>query len=277
MKLVNVYFDESGTHDGSKFLTLAGYWFDASQSDRFTREWAKALTRLGLEYAHMTDCALGFGQYKQLSRDDRVLSEKLLIKCIKRRSKFGLSVTIDPLRYNEAMKDVEGAPSAYTFCLMTLVNHLGWVASSQGFAGEIRYIFESGHRSQSEANRFLNAIPKHGSRWTEAIRYGGHTFADKRESLPLQAADMLAWQTGHYFKRKSEGFDKPRKDLVALTRKYDHFIDMKPEAFTVMRDAFLELAPVIAIGDQAAASEKFADLALRHDLSWRNPPLLPLG
>lgn len=59
----NVYFDESGTHRGAKLMTVAGYWFASEQAERFSRDWRKDLKRLGLSHAHMTDCALGFGEY----------------------------------------------------------------------------------------------------------------------------------------------------------------------------------------------------------------------
>lgn len=39
----NVYFDESGTHAGSRLMSMAGYWFDKEQAARFSRDWSKDL------------------------------------------------------------------------------------------------------------------------------------------------------------------------------------------------------------------------------------------
>lgn len=274
MKLVNVYFDESGTHADSALLTIAGYWFEEVQADRFSKEWKKHLAQLGLSYAHMTDCALGFGQYKNLSMNERVHSERLLIQCIKRRSRFGFSITINPHEYFRIMTGVDGAPSAYTFCLMALVNHFGRVAMAQSFQGSIRYIFESGHQNQNEADRFLRGIEENGNEWVRTVRYGGHSFCDKRNTLPLQAADMLAWQTGHYFIRKKKGFHKPRKDLVSLIRKCDLYTEYKEDALFAMKDFFTDLAPIVASGDQAGSISKFVDIYQKHDLTWHEPPVL---
>jgi hypothetical protein len=54
-------------------------------------------------------------------------------------------------------------------------------------------------------------------------RYASHTFADKTKILPLQAADLYAWQI--YTLIKNNGMDgrptKVRKDLKALLRWQD--------------------------------------------------------
>ncbi len=63
----HLYFDESGTHDGSRAMSVAGYWFDQVQVRRFSRNWAKDFKALGLNHAHMTDCVHGLQQYKNLS------------------------------------------------------------------------------------------------------------------------------------------------------------------------------------------------------------------
>jgi hypothetical protein len=49
-----------------------------------------------------------------------------------------------------------------------------------------------------------------------------HSFFGKTEAPPLQAADMLAWQTSHYFERKNKGHDEPRADFKALIRPWDY-------------------------------------------------------
>lgn len=102
--LAHVYLDESGTHRGSRIMSMAGYWFDSRQAARFSRDWAKDLAAMGLTHAHMTDCALGFGEYANMSKADRVKVQTLLIQHIKRRSVFGFGVVIDQNRYDEIVR-----------------------------------------------------------------------------------------------------------------------------------------------------------------------------
>lgn len=270
--VANLYFDESGTHHGSKLMTVAGYWFDSQQAVRFARDWAKDLKRLGLSHAHMTDCALGFGEYRSLSMAERVKSEKLLIEHIRRRSRFGFSITVDPNSYSRIMADVPGAPSCYTLCLMSLVHQVSRFAVANGYDGRLVYFFESGHQSANEANKYLNGIAAHGPEWVNATRYGGHAFADKRVALPLQAADMFAWQTRHYWERRAQGHLQPRKDLVALVRPFDLSAEMNENSLLALRDTFIELAPLVEARDQLGSAHKAGEILDRYNLSILPPP-----
>ena len=53
--------------------------------------------------------------------------------------------------------------------------------------------------------------------------YLSHSFFKKTDAPPLQAADMLAWQSTHYFERQIDGHKIVRKDFAALIRKGDYF------------------------------------------------------
>lgn len=275
--VANLYFDESGTHRGSRLMTIAGYWFEANQAKRFSRDWAKELNMLGLSHAHMTDCALGYGEYRDFSMDKRILSEKRLIENIKRRSRFGFSITIDPNEYDQIMQGVPGAPSCYTFCLVALFHGITQFADANGYNGKLVYLFEAGHESAGEAHTYLNGIPANGDSWVEATRYGGHAFLDKKIALPLQAADMLAWQTRHFYERKLDGHDKPRKDFVALLRPFDLNLELQPNALLAMRDFFLELIPTVQAQGNAAGLGKMAELYQRHNLSPSGTPVFGRG
>src|SRR4051794_30279906 len=91
--LAEAFIDESGTHDGSPMLTVAGYLFKQDQARRFARDWGKILEQYGLPAAHQTDCANGKGDYKNLSMEQRIELTKLLIQNIKRRTMYGFGVS----------------------------------------------------------------------------------------------------------------------------------------------------------------------------------------
>lgn len=271
--MANLYFDESGTHQGSRLMTVAGYWLEEPQSDRFSRDWAKQLAKFGLTHAHMTDCALGFGEYRNLTLQQRIDTGKRLIENIKRRSRFGFTVTINPNEYAEVVGSIPHAPTCYTHCLMTLFHGVTKFADANKYDGKINYFFEAGHESQKEADLYLSAIPLHGEDWVRATRYGKHGFLDKKEALPLQAADMLAWQTRHYFERRIDGHFKPRKDLVALVRPFDLNVEFHSNAILAVRDSILELEPLVTEGHDLAAFEKAAEIYRRHGLRVTPSPV----
>jgi hypothetical protein len=220
--IYHAYFDESGTHAGSPFMSMAGYVMTSDQARKFSRDWPKQLRKIGISCAHMTDCANGRGEYTALSLEQRVRSEELLIGLIKRRTIFGICATISQSSYEEKTAGLpKNVPSAYTFLLLTLATKIRDVAEQRQFRGKIAYFFEAGHAKAEEANRYMGAIPIMGRKSIEHHYYAGHAFVDKRTAPPLQAADMLAWQLRHYRIRSLAGHDRPRADLVALGRPVD--------------------------------------------------------
>jgi Protein of unknown function (DUF3800) len=234
--LSEVYFDESGTHDGSPVMTMAGYLFKKNQARLFSRDWQKALNRLGLPAAHMTDCANGNGNYAEMSLEQRILSEKLLIENIKRRTVFGIGLSVKPDMYAEVMGEYAQALSPYTLLLMLSVVKIRDWAERTAYQGKVAYFFESGHRHASEANRYMNGLATLGQDVIDYNYYFGHAFVDKHEALPLQAADMLAWLHRNYLLRQIIGIEEPRKDFVALARPKDFSVEVTPSHLARLRE-----------------------------------------
>lgn len=58
--------------------------------------------------------------------------------------------------------------------------------------------------------------------------YASHTFGDKRRILPLQAAEVLAWQAFNDAKHRLSGLPS-RKDFIALVREQDRQLALTPE------------------------------------------------
>lgn len=215
MQFVEAYFDESGSDDGSPVLCLAGYIFDKNSATSLDDKWMDILAKFKLPFFRMSSCAQGVWPFKDIPKEDRIEIEKRMIHLIKDHASFGVAVTVDPKEFYEVMPKSGHIGSAYTLCAHTCLAAVKSWADEIRFSGDISYFFESGHRSQSEANGIMNrlfSIPK----LREAHRYGSHTFADKEKARLLQAADLLAWQWHSERKRKMIGARDSRKDFLAL-------------------------------------------------------------
>jgi len=209
--------DESGTHQGSPVMSMAGYIFSKEQAHRFSRDWGKDLRRFGLPFAHMTDCALGKGNYKNMSMIERVASEKALIAHTRHRSLFGIAVAIYLNRYNKLFGQGRFDHNPYTFCLGLCVTAINRWAETTRYKGRFAYIFESGHEAAAEAHGVMRGFQQHPN----GKYYSSHSFVKKEDAMPLQAADMLSWQYAHFIKRRGEGHIHKRKDFEALLRPVD--------------------------------------------------------
>ncbi len=244
-ELANVYFDESGTHADSRVMSMAGYWFDAEQARKFSRDWAKVLDSFGIKAAHQTDCALGFGEFKNMSKEQRVDFQKLLILHIKRRSKFSVAIALGREMYRAIFSSVAGAPTAYTFLLLLCVNKIAEEIEFRNYRGKVVYFFEAGHADAHEANRFMNFMGEQTRLGAaKQFRHSGHEFVDKAGALPLQAADMLAWHLRHFFERALDGYERPRKDYAALTRKQDLVTVIEPPHLLALRQFYVNAGEI---------------------------------
>lgn len=108
-------------------------------------------------------------------------------------------------------------------------------AQTTGYDGRIAYFFESGHRHASEANQYMNMIAEYGPEVVDFMYYYAHAFLDKRNALPLQAADMLAWFHRNHLIRARKGHTKPRKDFLALVRPRDLAGELTQEQLLMVR------------------------------------------
>ena len=94
--LAEVYIDESGTHDQSSFLVIAGYVYLRKKAKRFSRGMEELLKKYGLPYFHMVDCAHGAPPFDKLSKQQCIDVEKGVIKLTKRFTRNSYSLT--PMR-----------------------------------------------------------------------------------------------------------------------------------------------------------------------------------
>jgi hypothetical protein len=212
-----VYIDESGTHDGSPVLCVAGYLFRKRNAVKFAKVWGRILAGYGLPYFRMSDCAHGNGPFAGMDSAKRTEIEKRLIQTIHACAEFGFSITVNEADYEAIVTQRPDIGGAYSFCLHGCLAVISNWRKRTGFRGEIAYFFESGHRDQGQANRIMVEIfTKPAAR--ERMAYGSHSFVDKSKVVPLQPADMLAWLWRNNQIRKLNKVTTSRKDLVALVR-----------------------------------------------------------
>src|SRR5438093_13725166 len=65
------YFDESGTHNGSKVLTLCGVVSPVSQWERLGAAWQRLLEKERLPFFHAADCVGGYDLYEDWPEERR--------------------------------------------------------------------------------------------------------------------------------------------------------------------------------------------------------------
>jgi hypothetical protein len=195
-----VYMDESGTHDDSALVCVAGYVFSKPQAIAFGHQWqmeVKPLLPPGAEVFHANDCIGRYGKFSVLSRPQSEGIVDAMVRVVKNTMTFGAVAAFKQADYKEEIKrepklrDFVG--SAYSLCAMRCIELVNQRFEEEHCTGEAQFIFEAGNEYAGEISHFLsNAFRNPELR--NRFRIGGYDFLPKKEAPPLQAADLLGWE-----------------------------------------------------------------------------------
>lgn len=193
--MLKAYFDESGTQGDSPVMAVCGFVFPAAQARKFTREWRQALADYSLPFFHMKQFWPRQGPFKGLTPEDRDALLERLVGIILDRAVHGTITSIDPREYRQIVSARRRSEfgSAYAVCsFLTLVGVGSW-ARENNMGNEIAYFFEEGDPHAAEAALHMAGIAQD----PDAKRltcHSAHTFTSCMKAVPLQAADLLAWE-----------------------------------------------------------------------------------
>jgi hypothetical protein len=216
--LLEAYFDETGTHDGSPIFAIAGYVYETEAARRLDICWKGALDDFELPYFRMSACAHGHPPFDKLSRSERIDAATRMIDLVRVHMTFGVAISVNEQDFHSWAPANRPFDSAYTFCCWIAINAIRQLNGNNGFSGDIAYFFEAGCQDQGNLDAFMKNIAR-DQRLKEHYYYAGHSFVPKEKVRPVQSADILVWHHANQFKRweNSERLEnKLRKDFKAL-------------------------------------------------------------
>jgi hypothetical protein len=224
--ILSAYFDESGTHAGSRVLCVAGYLSTPERWVAFERDWKSALKDCGIPFFHMVDFANHAPPYYSgWSHSQRRVNYSRLVDIIKKRTlgSVGVCVPID-LYDKYVAPEVKGMPNGKPYCLAaaTCFLDVATLVKQRAPAALVAYVLESGALGAGEILRqFQENINDPITK--DYLRLLSLSFGDKRELVPLQAADILAYELYKHLPRQEGAvLQLPRNNLRML-----RFGDMK--------------------------------------------------
>jgi len=167
----------------------------------------------------MVDFAHGRKVFSGTTTQERHALLVEAVKLINARMSFGVAVSCKLWEIEAHLpKFVRGFSHAYGVCshlaMTTLGAHLDKIQDPES----VVYIFEAGHPYEDSARQFMkNAATCPATK--QSYRHRGDSFLPKSDAVPLQAADLLAWE---WAKCYAETVELPireiRKSLRALFR-----------------------------------------------------------
>jgi hypothetical protein len=220
------YFDESGTHEDPEVFALAGYVGGESQWQDFERSWLEVLRSENVDVFHMAPlCSMPRRKPFRGWEDDR--AENFLgrlFEVIEAHFIFGFSAFVRWRDFNAILKPALVLPrdgaykNPYVLCLQAcmgmMTEHWPQLPYSP-FPERIACVFDRNHVMRGQATEHFFAVVD-ARNW--ANRFHVIAFAPKHIVIPLQAADLLAYETYRYGTSALRQPDVPkRKELDRLT------------------------------------------------------------
>lgn len=195
------YLDESGTHEGSLNVAIAGFVADEDQWQHFDREWSLLLEEYQLDhnpgYFHMVDFESRLGPYSVWENPKRIDFMRKLTGIIKRRVRAGIAASF-PEHHLQRMK--EAMPSAfpegykYMTCAQVCWRNIGNWANAFGHPEVVGSVFEEGAEGQGLVLLAHTDVRMNHPELAKQWHLGDLVFGAK-VSPRLQAADFFAYET----------------------------------------------------------------------------------
>jgi len=216
------YFDESGTGGNSPAMVVAGAWAPVKKWAEFERRWERELVAEKLTHFHMVDCTHFKKEFKgwNTARRDGLL--KRLIAIIGETVEMAATAGIVIADHDELHEKFKRALPLYETCAYQALHMLACVVPPDEKRNKTAVIFESAPKTVNSvkkaydlANSFANEFPY--ARELNDKPFSSLTFAEKREKYPLQAADLIAWESAKALRSQLGVENRPmRGSLVGI-------------------------------------------------------------
>jgi hypothetical protein len=239
MAMLTMYIDESYSHPPKpEVYTIAGYISHDWRWRKFEVEWYRALKSEGLEYFHMIEFAHKKGVYADWPEKKRQKFLRKLHFIIHSNTIVDFSVNVVIADYNELMTpDVRrGFGEPHPFAVIGCLKHIAVWAKETHMKDRILYVFEKG----TVHDKLLRTIfdTSFDDEHNEHYRISGYAFHGKKELLPLQAADTLAYENMLELRRRidPDNTRPTRRSIINLHRppKSQWFYYGRQELLTIL-------------------------------------------
>lgn len=213
LAMFSVYFDESGTHQKSNIWVLAGLVAPPSQWQRLAAEWQKVLDDEKLPYFHATECNAGAGIFKGWERERREKIALRLAKIIRRRVHWRTWAAL-ALNHPSPLFFDPRRIVPYPACALACTYKLRALAIEKRPDTRVNYVFASGGKGSGVVFHGLGKII--GTKKQEDLRIGTLSTDTPKNLIPLQAADLHAYEIYRYFSDQMLGQKEIRSHLAEL-------------------------------------------------------------
>lgn len=216
--MLKAFFDDSGTHASSDVIVMGGIIAPEEAWAALEPPWQAEIDRLGIKKMHMSHCERRWGEFKDMERPERdaiiatfsdLICEtggRMLASAVSRK------VWDDVIAQVPELEIVFGEPIDFLF--NTCMRHaLESRRATSSAPEEVVVTFDT---REQNLHFWEDLASNYEKKWPG--RLAGYSFGSMERVLPLQAADMIAYEAFVHqcrFEKTGENFSH-RPNMVKL-------------------------------------------------------------
>jgi hypothetical protein len=200
---LQAFIDDSASHSGDRRLYLAGYLNRADRWAHFSVAWREELKAPpSIDYLKMSEANAFEGQFAGWTAAARDEKLRGLIRVINHFKPLSFEFSVSREEYYRQVKPVapRGLGNPHFVCCVGAVFGLARYVDGEKVKIPIDFIFDQQTGVSDDFALFIDDMKKSLRKGARRL-IASTTFADDKQSLPIQAADMLAW----HLRREREG------------------------------------------------------------------------
>lgn len=200
MAMLVAYLDESGVHSGSRVCAIAGFVGTEDEWATFERRWKRVLKDANVSTFHMAEFESRLGEFAGWSNMRRKMFLAELMEIIKARELYGFGSAVIAADYEKLPEEdkrwmTHGTGLPYFLCFQHCVVEAAHYADHLDPDEKVAFVFDRQGELSGEATRLYNDL-KDSDEWPNRVRLAdAFAFASRRETVPLQAADIAAYES----------------------------------------------------------------------------------
>lgn len=210
--VLSAYFDESGHSASSRIVSMAGWLAPPNIWDSLSVDWKSVLDdpEFRVSVFHMTDFENQWGEFDSGWSDNNKRHSFLgkLVEVIKRHDLCGIGSVILMSEYeiSQELKE-ERASDAYFLNFQMCSSDSVQIVARKFNAERVSFVFAT----QQEYVGRLPALYQKVQSWSNTERFGPIAYDTPQKMVPLQAADLIAYETFKFFENGIYNPDIPKR------------------------------------------------------------------
>jgi hypothetical protein len=221
LAMLRGYFDDTGTHKGSPLVGAAGFVGDVTAWAALEAGWRAKLQGYGISDFHAYHCAQNEGEFAGVGQTERSCLVMELAHLISRHDLMPVAAAVHVTAWDQlrAVNLTKGAaffdryPRPFALCFDHCVQIAANWSKSFKDGEPIAMVFNEQASDADDAREIFDA-------YKTSKRYGAMldslTFTPARGRPPLQAVDLLANETFHYWLDLIAEPGAPLRDAIRI-------------------------------------------------------------